>query len=544
MNFISIRRTIEIVYSLILIVFACWLLNIDSNAENDVSSIIKAIEQGESVINVSDGIYDFGGKSVKVNRFIIIRGESRDNTILQNITFETKYGIALENISLQGGKTYKLPTMGSKDVEGAVGVITYPVDDTAKISYSNVAFSDMCFASYIMGEGKISYDEAIGCNFFNIGRAAIYHSINSSKSVYKNNMFKNIGSRNLLWGPVAGIWIGDVTNCTYTQSDNVLIEDNTFIALNTADDNSFENHVINANFISVRANIAKINNNLINGVFGYGEDRESLYTKVKYLSVERNTIINGGYGEGYITCKGQDGIDAYANISDNIIMGEYGSGIYMYGAGTIARNHIKIDNCINGIVTYGRDCETTYSVTIEENELICNPGYFSRGKILDNIAPRSFIFSGNTQSNLEIINNKMVTENKGELWKNAINLACVSKNINVNGNYIDVGQTKCIGIMIHADESYSIANKNILINANNNNIICGDSGISIFFKNDAGVISKRKYNIKGNKINTKSLEAYAVFTSSGKNSNDTVNYKDNKVFGSKKTIWSDGSVKY
>ncbi len=510
---------------------------INSKAQNDIDEIMRLIQNSAGEISLPAGEFDFGGRSVRLNSFLKIYGAGKEKTVLKNLTIESGYGVELESLSLIGGKSYQLPTMGSKQVTGTVAVIINPMRDDVIVKYTNVNFSDVYFASYILGEGKIALDSAEGCTFSNIGRAAIYHSINSEKSLYENNIFKNIGNRTIKEGPVSAIWIGDVTNCTYAQSNDVVINNNTFIILNTADDDTFTSHVINANFISVRANIAEISNNIINGVVGYGEDREALYTKVKYLSITNNNIINGGYGEGYITCKGQDGEDAYANITDNKISGEYGTGIIMYGAGIIARNEIRIDNCMSGIITYGRNCLTSKNVTISDNTLYCEPGYYSKGKMLTQFTPKGMIFSGNPQCSIDINNNRLISSNRDGLWEGAINLSCVSNNITVNDNYIDFGNQKGYGIFIHADNSYAKDNNDIDIVSTNNTVVSKDSGIAIMLKNDPGINSNRKLELSNNELTTVSNDKYAIYVYKGNNNNDSINSKNNVITNSNRSIY-------
>ena len=519
------NKYLKIILPAILVVLIGVIVFVGSKivyAQSELNAVASILQNNDGKVVLPAGDYDFKGQTITFDKYTEIEGQGKNNTTLRNVTFFCKNGIKLENLSMQGGNECEAALLGLPSGKERIAVILNPKADGASLVYKNVSFNGFSIVSYAVGKGTISTDVADGCEFNSIGKVAIYHSINSLKSVYTNNVFMNIGGRDILSGEVAAIWLGDVTNITYAQTADATITNNTFKDLYTGDDYSESKHAMNANFIAIRANKAIINDNIVDGIHGFGEDREAIYTKVKYLHVMNNTISNGGYGEGYITCKGQDGEDAYNKIIGNVITGDYGKGIYLYGAGMIAENTVSIDNCIAGIVNFNRDCDTQYKVTIKDNVIKSEPGRYANGVLIEQAKPKGMIVTANRKSEILISGNKLETQNLENLWKIAIDVSMATKNIRVEDNEIDLGKSECIGVFVHANEKYSQENKDISVDVANNNIKSNEAGVNVILKNDDNVISHRDISITDNVKNGTGKE-YSVYDA--ENNNDEVEYK-------------------
>lgn len=315
---------------------------------NDYDAFNSAINSGASEIYVPAGTYNLGGKTVNAKAEVSLVGENQDNCVIKNGCISTKNGIAVSNITFDGGATQTINYTGGAAEEGTVILWVSP-SGQQNVCYTNCTFKNATVASFAReGNGSFANDEVVGCTFLNIKKVAIYHSLNIGNATYSNNTFSNLGGSDIKTGFVSALWIGDVTNNTYVQATNTVIEKNTFSNLVTKDDFSDASHVINANFISIRSDKAVIDKNDISNLVGYGNDREAVYTKVRDLTISNNTIVDGGMGEGYICNKSQKG-DAFCNIIDNTIRGDAGCGIRSYAPGTISGNTIAIANCTSVI---------------------------------------------------------------------------------------------------------------------------------------------------------------------------------------------------
>lgn len=494
---------------------------------SDFNQLQNALRSGYPEIYFPKGVYDCNKSIIMLDNYISIIGDDKSQTIVKNLGLGVKYGISISNITFDGGAQFGIMDAGGINYNADAIIVIYPKNKTSNIRYDNCSFMNTDFASAVNSTGNIASDNISNCNFTNINRVAIYHSINIGQSRYSNNSFKNIGGINIKSGPVSAIWIGDVTNCTKVESQQVYIENNIFEDLYTADDTT-GSHIINANFIAVKARRATINNNTITGVHGYGEDREALYTKVTYLTVTNNYITNGGFGEGYITCKGQDGLEAFATITNNTIVGDYGAGIYNYGAAQIKNNVINIANCKAAIVCYPRDCDTNKKLSVSLNNINANPGSYSiNGKNMNNTS-NYLVRIEAIKSEIFVQSNNITTVGDVGSLKGVIRIGSLKNNVTLTDNRIKCEIPDCIGIMINGNTDTSQDNKNVTILAASNQIITSNFGIQVILKNDSNVKSNRYYMFKSNKVSGVKSTKYGIYVDGGINNDDVLEYSKAK----------------
>lgn len=494
-----------------------------SNDINQMNAIVKA---GYKTLYFPNGTYNMNEYFCKPNRYVEIVGDGKQKTIIKNFSIENRYGIKLENATFEGGKKFDFSSAGGTVIGSQIILVrVFLNDDNNSITFNNCVFKDMDIVSDLSTSlaTSLKFDHVTNCDFKNIRRACIYHSANIGESIYTDNTFTDIGSKSINRYFVTCIWLGDVTNVTYTESKNVIIKNNKFNHFMSADDPSMAKHVINGNIIAIRANKAIIDNNYINNVDGIGEDREAVYSKVKYLTVTNNTIINGGFGEGYITCKNQDGQDAFATITGNNISGDYGVGIYNYGAGLIKNNTINIKHSRGGIACHYREV-TGKSITIEENSINLGAGtYQYNGSGISGYGPSNIIVVSGPRGDTFIKNNRINLTQTGEVFPVGIDISALKDNATITGNVIEGANALTTGVMVHANNTTSEDCKDSVVNVSNNSIKgINGTGVSFFFNDSSGVVSTRRYEISNNTVYTPNN--YGVQIQASSSSNDTLVY--------------------
>lgn len=490
-------------------------------SSNDVTQMNALLNAGYKVLYFSSGTYNMNNYICKPNRYIEIVGDGKQKTVIKNFSIEVTYGIKLENASFEGAPSYNFYTLTNQSIL----VRLFLKDNNNSVTFNNCSFKDMDIVSALRVDGTYSlkFDHVTGCDFKNIRRAGVYHSANIKESIYTGNTFTDIGSKSINRGFVSAIWLGDVTNVTYTESNNVTIKNNSFNHFMTADDPSMEKHVINGNVIAIKANKAIIDNNYVNNVDGIGEDREAVYSKVKYLTVSNNTIINGGYGEGYITSKNQDGLDAFATITGNTITGDYGVGIYNYGSGLIKNNTINIKHAKGAITCHYRDA-TSKTLTVESNIIKLGAGsYQYNGSAIPNYGPGNIIVISGQRGNVFVKNNKINLTATGEKFSVGIDVSMLRKNATITGNTIEGTNALSTGMMIHANKSTIEECKDSVVIISDNSIkgITG-TGISFYFTGNTNVVSTRRFEISNNIIYSNAN--YGVYLQDSASANDTLIY--------------------
>ncbi|MBQ7241072.1 MAG: hypothetical protein IJS56_06515 [Bacilli bacterium] len=490
-------------------------------SSSDTTQMNALLNAGYNSVYFPAGTYNMNNYLCKPSKYIEIVGDGKQKTVIKNFGIEVKYGIKLENASFEGAPSYNFYTLTNQSVL----VRLFLKDNNNSVTFNNFSFEDMDIVSALRVDGTYSlkFDHVTGCDFKNIRRAGVYHSANIKESIYTGNTFIDIGSKSINRGFVSAIWLGDVTNVTYTESNNVTIKNNSFNHFMTADDPSMEKHVINGNVIAIKANKAIIDNNYVNNIDGIGEDREAVYSKVKYLTVSNNTIINGGYGEGYITSKNQDGLDAFATITGNTITGEYGVGIYNYGSGLIKNNTINIKHAKGAITCHYRDA-TSKTLTIESNIIKLGAGsYQYNGSAIPNYGPGNIIVISGQKGNVFVKNNKINLTATGEKFSVGIDVSMLRKNATITGNIIEGANALSTGMMIHANESTIEECKDSVVIISDNSIkgLTG-IGISFYFTGNTNVVSTRRFDISNNIIYSNAN--YGVYLQDSASANDTLIY--------------------
>ncbi|MCR5557057.1 MAG: glycoside hydrolase family 55 protein [Butyrivibrio sp.] len=416
---------------------------------NDFEAFSAAVNSGMGEIYIPAGTYELGSGVLNVGAGISFVGESQSDCIIKNVCISSEYGISASNLTFDGGVTRTIPFTGGASVDGKVIFWLSPKGHQS-VSYKNCMFTNATVASFAR-ENAGSFDsvEVTGCTFKNFRRDAIYYSLNIDTATFKNNVFAGFGGSDLKSGFISAIWIGDITNNTYTQANNVVIEENNFSNLYTQNDFSGTVHNINANFIAIRSDKAVINNNTISNLIGYGSDREAVYTKVRDLTISGNTITNGGLGEGYICNKSQKG-DAYCTITGNVLVGSAGCGIRNYAPGTISGNTITIDNCTSAITNTRRDVITnSRELIIRDNTINCGtyPTLSVNDTVVKSYSTGQAIRVAKVAAPITIENN---TFNTKTVFKSYISVGNPTSSVTVRGNVINKEDKDGTGILVYS----------------------------------------------------------------------------------------------
>ncbi len=459
-------------------------LGAKGNGKDDDSSYLeKAFAARVANVIIPEGKFNLAGKNITVPKNTIIKGEGPDNSVLEKVNLSAPNGIDMRDIACDGAVSRSVSTP-AESLNCKIMIDVSPIRGGQSVNYSNCVFRNTDIASFAFANqnGYFISDTANECIFTNIGRVAVYHSCNSDLTSYSDNSFSEIGRLTIKSGPVAAIWIGDVTNNTFTKSKNIIIQNNRLENLYTAydfDENSV--HVINANFLSLRGDTAYIYGNTIENLYGYGHDREALYTKVSKLTIDNNVIINGGTAEGYICNKSTEG-DINAVITNNKFSGEFGVAICLYGPGSIKGNDIQIKHCKTAIVVGAReDQKVSYPVEVCNNTISSGapgPCYINEEEI-------SNYNSGNLVKLIGSVGETIVKDNKvfaGEEYTSIISVGNARKDVVFEKNEIDTNGYKGSTIAIYST-SKGVVDKNqaITIEKNQLSVSAGQKAINLNF---------------------------------------------------------------
>ena len=549
---------------------------------NNVKAFENILKAGYRKIYFPNGKYNFNQTFRCENGHVELKGESKEETQIVGFSLYTRDGVSTNKIYFNGSSKLGFKTndcFGEHSNEKTYSTfVTEPSivngsrESNAFVEFKDTKFDNTAYVSVITNtvvDGsdnykdedrknkyvKIQKDVADGCDFENIRAVAIFNIANSKESSYTNCTFKNIGKRdengNGVYdsGRISAIWLGDVTNQVYTESDSTTINNCKFYDLWTKDDYSGKDHVINANFIVIRAHESFIRDNEISNVHGYGKDREAIYTKSLQTHITGNTITNGGYGEGYITCKGQKGKHLLSEISNNTITGEFGSGIYAYGPAWIKGNTISIKNCGSAIMNHSRNEGTSlhHKSVIGENTINCAPGNYLNDKVISSFEPQQAIGAYGKCCEIVVRGNKInISKNENDdtlKFKNPlIHIKCAQYPISITGNKFNSRDFTTNGFYIdghhrvkdsngNPDYDYP-KNKDITITIKNNDFNVGGVAGYINLANENGKSSNRIYDIQGNIFYKPLDEVYnngnykdAIFINVSNPNDDTLIYR-------------------
>lgn len=505
---------------------------IGNGKDDDSSYIMKAFALRSSTIIIPEGSYNLSKKNITVPGGVSIIGTDCENCILKNVNFTAANGISVSNITFDGAAKRKVTTPG--EVLSNTIMIDVSPKGTQSVYYSHCIFRNADIASFAFAnwEGSFESDVVENCIFENIGRVAIYHSANANNSSYCGNSFSEIGSTSITWGPISAIWVGDVTNNTYTRSKNIIIQNNKFKNLYTADD--FESsHAVNANFITIRGDVAFIADNEIENLYGYGSDREAIYTKIAQLTIDNNTITNGGCGEGYMCNKGADG-DLYAIITNNKFYGECGYAIRQYGPANISNNKIYIKHCPTAILVTAKGTQTV-DHTVEINDNLFATGeegtYYHNGREVSAFNEDQLIKVLSAMGAVVVSGNEINTE---AAYSTYVAIGNATGDIMVAKNKIYTIGRKGTPVSVY-NNSKGVVNsrQSIVFNENEISVDAGQKAISVSLtKQD----TKRSFVLDNNTFNFSDPSTYnypLTLTINGGN-NDTLEASGNSANSNKK----------
>ncbi len=521
-----------------------------NGTDDDSSYLEKAFTIKPATVLIPEGGFNLAGKSITVPNNVAIKGEGKEKSILYNLNLTAPNGITMSDITCDGAAKRSVLTP-SERLKNTIMIDVSPKGGQ-RVSYSNCIFRNTDLASFAFADtnGYFINDEVTDCIFENIGRVAVYHSCNSDRSVYSGNHFYEIGNTSLFSGPISAIWIGDVTNNTFTKSKDIVIEGNEFKNLYTGYDFDVNSkHVLNGNFISIRGDVAKVMNNWIENLYGYGEDREALYTKINDLTIDGNTIINGGTGEGYMCNKSAEG-DINAVITNNHLIGEYGAGIRQYGPAVIAHNEIRIDHCKTAIIVTARGDQTaSYPVEVDDNQIYAgSPDFYSiEGNDVSGYNDGNLIKIVGPLGTTSVTNNIIYP---GEEYSSYVSIGNAKGDVSVVHNTIDTSGFKGSAISIYCN-SKGVVNKTQEIKLTDNilYITAGQKGLSLNFVqqnttrsiyfdkntftfsnasvrnyplsiNTSGSNNKDVLEVSGNKANTAKSKTYINYSAKTLENND------------------------
>ncbi len=495
-----------------------------NGSTNDFDKLNNALNSGISEFNAGSGTYNLNNNSIKLPKYIKIYGNKDKHATIKNGCFISPYGVSLSCIDFDGGAYNKLIISGRAIFEGRFQSIVSPVS-TSSVSYDSCVFSNSDYCSFAMvgpyqTNLKFNSDTVTNCIFQNVSYIAVYHCLNSNKTNYSNNQFLNIGSTNVTTGRLGALKLGDTTNASTLGVLDATIYGNTFDNLTSGDDYSGAKHVLDCNFITVYGLKATIQNNTISNLNGFGNDREAIYTKVRYCSILGNTITNGGHGEGYICNKGYNASDAYAHINNNTIIGTEGVGIQNYGAAEIANNHISITNCSIPINCMGKNYAECNRLLITENVIECGLD------LLNMTTDKKNVIQVSKPSSETRIDGNQITCSGNRKLESVIKVGGFSKNVYIRNNTINSTLLKCAGVLVYSSEEYQDGNSKLWCDLSGNTINVYGQPLSVVVKGTQA--SARQYNIKNNTLNDLSKASnYAVTVTSSTKNNDIVYYSNN-----------------
>lgn len=503
---------------------------------DDNNFFTKAINSGAETIYFPEGTYNLNNSKITLKKYTRLLGSDQNKTTLKDGTIRAQYGIIADNITFDGGAKQSVGYVGiAPDSNSSILVNVTPAENQkTEVIYKDCTFKNATVGSYAVDSVKvdeptkrIKNNQVQNCTFKDLGRLGIYHNLTMGNGTYINNTFTDIGSDDLDSGEISAIFLGDITNNTRYEVDNIIIKDNIFNNLITKDNfatSEDQTHVINANFIAIRGYNALIDNNTISNLIGYGNDREGVYTKIQNLTVSNNTITDAGMGEGYICAKPHFGA-AVANIINNKIIGKAGNAIRSYVPGSISDNTISIENSPKSIeCTISETVDpVSYPLTISNNTFTSGvytdltyhghtvTGYGTKNKIASAVnANTSVIFENNIvnpstdySSYISMIN----VEGKITVHKNKFYLSQRTGDSIVSISTTDKSYDKTLDSEVVFDENYF---------ENGNFKACTRTG----FGQADGVVSNRNITFKNNTINQVYPRAISAIISQVPNTNE------------------------
>jgi hypothetical protein len=505
---------------------------------DDSSAFLACIADGNVVIEVPKGTYDLKGKSITLPADVIIKGEGSNLSVLKNVNINAPYGITLTGLTLDGGTDRMVPVATGGAINGNIIINAMPVGAQC-ISYNSCVFKNCDYASlakhHVSGSpNRLISDSITDCVFENIKRAAVYHCLDIKMGTYTGNTFSNIGSVYILKGELGALKIGDTTTNSDCSVKYAVISGNSFSNLMSGDDPDRIKHDIAVNFITVKGVTANIENNTFSDLTGYGEDREAVYTKVRYLKISNNTITNGGLGEGYICNKSEQYADAYAVITDNIIKGAGGVGVRNYGAGRIEGNTIDITNARGAVSCFCRSEDKNTSLAIRGNNITLKAGLpLVNGKPVESDYSRYVIHTDSVRCPVYIENNTITALDGDIRFESAIRIGHIICQGYIRNNRISCETGAGCGIQITGTSEEHEYNRKITVEISGNDIFSRGACIQVLMSYTSDQTSQRTIKLIKNELKSSTEQNYGGVVSLGTGNGDTVYFEK----GSRETAY-------
>jgi len=509
-----------------------------NGTSNDSGYLSEASKLNVDTILVPPGTYDLQNYEITLPTNMSIIGDGADCCTLKNVNIVAPYGISLSDLTLDGGTKRRVMEPGLKLIDNDKTIIIFATPRAASsISYSYCTFKNADYGSFAFwgksGSFGLAQDSITNCTFENIKRVAVFHSVDINTGTYTNNLFRNIGDSSTVEGTLGALKVGDTTNNTTNSVQYGTISNNTFENLLSGDDSDRSKHSIACNFITVQGQTVFITNNSLTNLLGYGDDREAVYTKVRYLTVADNYIENGGFGEGYICQKGASDSDLYAKIYNNVLVGSYGMGIANFGPGEIHNNDIRISSARGGIICYGKNSEMVNQLSIYDNIIECTAGYFTlNGEQVSTYDPKYIIQVEGADVPVCIDGNSFNIGSSGPKISAVVRVGSVKSDVAVLNNSI-VSTAPCGGIQINAGTSFESNNSNATVVVKENYLSVSGQPVNIRLMSES-IVSERNYIIEDNVIENHGTIDYGILVTTNQNeNNDTLSFstpQEGKVF--------------
>lgn len=530
---------------------------------NDYSAfsdaITYAVQNDLDIIVLPEGSYnlnpdDTANVSLILGKALTFVGESSNTTEIINSCIVAPYGITCKNITFNGGTERTVSQGGYPSFinNKEISIFATPEYADASVIYDKCVFKNTGLASVaFLSTGyttPLVESNVTDCVFEDITFCGIFHSLNIESARVEGNVFKNIGNTLIpetstpqLSNKILALCLGDISNTSNNECTSAIIRNNVFDTLITATDTANHSHYVNANFIGVVCEQATIKGNVVNNLTGYGDDRESIYTKGNNVEICDNLVVNGGSGEGYICAKYKLNTTSDArviNIHHNILIGEYDGGIQCYGNCYIHDNSISIKRAWRAIRGNAITGHLYGCFRVENNNIYCGAGAaLIDGTQTARYTPANLISCGGEYlKGIYINGNSISTEQTDTTYSTRfgylIYVERVASDVEVKGNFSSGDWVQsAVGLVDNNDSSAVSSDKNITLCIEDNNFDTVEKrGLYCGIVNNSHL--KKKYLVRNNIIKGTIKHwdiSYALtINSSSASSNDDVLYYESE----------------
>lgn len=522
--------------------------------QNDLDVIV--LPEGSYNLNPDDPEDETANANVSLilGKALTFVGESSKTTEIINSCIVAPYGITCKNITFNGGTERTVSQGGYPSFinNKEISIFATPEYADASVIYDKCVFKNTGLASVaFLSTGyttPLVESNVTDCVFEDITFCGIFHSLNIESARVEGNVFKNIGNTLIpetstpqLSNKILALCLGDISNTSNNECTSAIIRNNVFDTLITATDTANHSHYVNANFIGVVCEQATIKGNVVNNLTGYGDDRESIYTKGNNVEICDNLVVNGGSGEGYICAKYKLNTTSDArviNIHHNILIGEYDGGIQCYGNCYIHDNSISIKRAWRAIRGNAITGHLYGCFRVENNNIYCGAGAaLIDGTQTARYTPANLISCGGEYlKGIYINGNSISTEQTDTTYSTRfgylIYVERVASDVEVKGNFSSGDWVQsAVGLVDNNDSSAVSSDKNITLCIEDNNFDTVEKrGLYCGIVNNSHL--KKKYLVRNNIIKGTIKHwdiSYALtINSSSASSNDDVLYYESE----------------